>query len=139
TLPPGQYGVDAAGLTSDTTASATYTVLAGATPVPAAAPTATPVPAATPASAPNAPPIVHDDRYFSQTGYRIDNDQVWGFFNQYGGLSTFGYPVSRQMSFLGCPVQMFQRQIIQACPSQGAALINRLDRDILPYTQVNVS
>jgi hypothetical protein len=83
--------------------------------------------------------MAHDDRYFGQTGYRIENDQVWGFFQQYGGLSTFGYPVSRTMGFLGCPVQMFQRQIIQVCPSQGAALINMLDPEIFPYTQVNGS
>jgi hypothetical protein len=127
------------GATSGTTTKAFYTVIAGATPVPAAAPTATAVPAAPPAAAPNAPAIVHDDRYFSQTGYRIDNDTVWGFFQQYGGLSTFGYPVSRQMGFLGCPVQMFQRQIIQVCDGQGAALINMLDPEIFPYTQVNGS
>jgi hypothetical protein len=138
-LAPGQYGVDAKGSSSGTTTSASYTVVAGATPVPAAAPTATPVPAAPPTTAPNAPAIVHDDRYFTQTGYRIDNDQVWGFFQQYGGLSTFGYPVSRQMSFLGCPVQMFQRQIIQVCQGSGAALINMLDPEIFPYTQVNGS
>jgi hypothetical protein len=139
TLAAGQYEVMAHGSTSGTTTKAFYTVIAGPTPVPAAAPTATPVPAAPPAAAPNAPAIVHDDRYYSQTGYRIDNDQVWGFFNQYGGLSTFGYPVSRQMTFLGCPVQMFQRQIIQVCEGQGAALINMLDPEIFPYTQVNGS
>jgi hypothetical protein len=138
-LAPGEYGVDAKGQSSGTTASASYTVLASATPVATAAPAATATPAPAPATAPNAPAIVHDDRYFSQTGYRIDNDQVWGFFNQYGGLSTFGFPVSRQMSFLGCPVQMFQRQIIQVCQGQGAALINMLDPEIFPYTQVNGS
>ena len=88
---------------------------------------------------PAAPALAHDDRYFVQTGYRIDDDQVWGFFNQYGGLSTFGYPVSRMMTFLGCPVQMFQRQIIQVCRARSAALINMLDPDIFPYTQVNGS
>jgi hypothetical protein len=117
--------------------TASYTVLASATPVPAA--TATPMPVATPVPAPSAPAIVHDDRYFREPGYRIDNDQVWGFFQQYGGLSTFGYPVSRQMPFLGCPVQMFQRHIIQVCDGQGAALINLLDPEIFPYTQVNGS
>src|SRR5438477_3633699 len=138
-LAAGQYEVVATGQTSKTATKAFYTVLASPTPVPAAAPTATPVPAAPPAPAPNAPAIVHDDRYFSQTGFRIDNDQVWAFFQQYGGLSTFGYPVSRQMTFLGCPVQMFQRQIIQVCQGQGAALINMLDPEIFPYTQVNGS
>jgi hypothetical protein len=43
------------------------------------------------------------------------------------------------MLFLGCPVQMFQRHIIQVCPGQGAALINLLDPEIFPYTQVNGS
>ncbi len=142
TLGAGQYEVMAKGQTSTTATKAFYTVLASpATPtaVPAVAPTATPVPAAPPVAAPNAPPITHDDRYYPQTGYRIDNDQVWGFFTQYGGLSTFGFPVSRQMSFLGCPVQMFQRQIIQVCQGQGPALINMLDPEIFPYTQVNGS
>jgi hypothetical protein len=88
---------------------------------------------------PNAPAMAHDDRYFSQTGYRIDNDDVWNFFNQYGGVGTFGYPTSRMMTFIGCPVQMFQRQIIQVCQGQGAALINMLDPEIFPYTRVNGS
>src|SRR5207302_3538612 len=139
-LTPGQYGVTATGQTSNTEVNATYTIIAGPTPVPAAAaPPATPAPAAAPAPAPVAPPMVHDDRYFSQTGYRIDNDDVWTFFQQFGGLSTFGFPVSRNMSFLGCPVQMFQRHIIQVCASQGAALINLLDPEIFPYTHVNGS
>jgi hypothetical protein len=146
TLDPGQYVVTASGQ-STPDVNANFTVLAPtAAPAPAAAPTATPVPAAAPAPAPNAgaaaasaPAIVHDDRYFTQTGYRIDDDQVWGFFQQYGGLSTFGYPVSRNMSLLGCPVQMFQRQIIQVCSGSGAALINMLDPEIFPYTMVNGS
>jgi len=142
-IAPGQYGVTATGQTSGNVVNSTYTVLAAATPVPAVATaTPTPVPATNPAPNPapaTAPAIVHDDRYFSQTGYRIDDDQVWGFFQQYGGLSTFGYPVSRNMSLLGCPVQMFQRQIIQVCPGAGAALMNMLDPEIFPYTQVNGS
>jgi hypothetical protein len=146
TLDAGAYDVTATGQTSNVTVTSSYTVLAtAATPVANAAPTATPTPqpAAAPAPAPapivNAPAIVHDDRYFSQTGYRVDNDEVWSFFNQYGGITTFGYPTSRMMTFLGCPVQMFQRQIIQDCPGQGAALINMLDPEIFPYTQVNGS
>ena len=144
TLAAGEYDVTATGETSNVPITVSYTVLAGAAPAATAAATAAPAAAAaTPVPAPAqggvAPAIVHDDRYFSQTGYRIDDDNVWGFFNQYGGLSTFGYPVSRMMSFLGCPVQMFQRQIIQVCPGSGAALINMLDPEIFPYTQVNGS
>jgi len=83
--------------------------------------------------------VAHDERYFVQTGYRVDSDQVWGFFNDYGAVSTFGYPVSRMMTFLGCPVQMFQALIIQVCGNGPPALINMLDPDIFPYTQVNGS
>jgi hypothetical protein len=142
-LAPGQYGATATGQTSGIVVNSTYTLVAGPTPVATAQPTAspqataTPVPANQPAT--NAPAMVHDDRYFSQTGYRIDNDDVWNFFNQYGGIETFGYPTSRMMTFLGCPVQMFQRQIIQVCQGQGAALINMLDPEIFPYTKVNGS
>ena len=140
-LAPGQYGVTATGATSGVVVNATYTLVAGAAPVATAQataqPTATPVPANQ--AAPNAPAMVHDERYFSQTGYRIDNDDVWNFFNQFGGIQTFGFPTSRMMTFLGCPVQMFQRQIIQVCQGQGAALINMLDPEIFPYTKVNGS
>jgi hypothetical protein len=152
TLGAGQYGVTATAETSGVVVNANYTVLAGPaavattapTPAPAPAPaaTATPAPAATAVPAPNAPTapaMAHDDRYFGQTGYRIDNDDVWAFFNQYGSVGTFGYPTSRMMTFIGCPVQMFQRQIIQVCQGQGAALINMLDPDIFPYTRVNGS
>jgi len=146
TLAAGQYGVTASGEASGVVANATYTLVAGPTPVATAAPaapaaTATPEPSATaiPGAVPNAPTMAHDDRYFSQTGYRIDNDDVWSFFNQYGGVGTFGYPTSRMMTFIGCPVQMFQRQIIQVCQGQGAALINMLDPEIFPYTKVNGS
>jgi hypothetical protein len=147
TLAPGAYDVTATGQTSGITTTVPYTVLTGGAPAPTAGPTAapTPVPAANTPPAPagnaaaSAPALVHDDRYFGQTSYRIDDDQVWGFFQAYGGLSTFGYPVSRTMTFLGCPVQMFQRQIIQVCGGQGAGLINMLDPEIFGYTQVNGS
>jgi hypothetical protein len=139
-LGPGQYQVEVHGQTSGVDASATFTVLSAATP------TATPVPGTPTATPPGptntplpAPTIRHDDRYFSQTGYRIDDDQVWSFFQSYGGIQTFGFPASRTFTFLGCPVQFFQRQIIQVCPSQGPALINMLDPDIFPYTHVNGS
>jgi hypothetical protein len=136
-LAPGQYAVAARGQTSGVSASGQFTIVA-------ATPTATPSPAGTPtagptATPPPAPPVQHDDRYFGQTGYRVDSDQIWSFFQTYGGIQTFGYPTSRNTTFLGCPVQFFQRQIIQVCPNLGPALINLLDPEIFPYTQVNGS
>ncbi|MBO0884182.1 MAG: hypothetical protein J2P17_28420 [Mycobacterium sp.] len=139
-LEVGQFGVLATGRTSGRTAAAQFTVNQGAT-APIATitpgPSTSPTPAPTPA--PNAPPMIHDDRYFAQTGFRIDDDNIWSFFQQYGGIETFGFPTSRMMTFLGCPVQMFQRQIIQVCQGQGPALINLLDPEIFPYTNVNGS
>jgi hypothetical protein len=136
-LAAGQYEVTANSQSSNVSATAMFTIIAATA---TAIPVATPAPAAQSTPAPAAAPaMAHDDRYFGQTGYRIENEQVWGFFSSYGGLETFGYPVSRTISFLGCPVQMFQRQIIQVCSGQGAALINLLDPDIFPYTEVNGS
>ncbi len=103
---------------------------------PTAAATATPAPTSPPQTA---PPVAHDARYFTETGYRIDNDPAWDFFQSQGGIETFGFPVSRTFNFLGCPVQFFQRRIIQVCPGQGTALINMLDPEIFPYNQINFS
>ena len=140
-LPPGNYLVVLSGRTGGI-ASAPFAVLAtgpAATPAPTAGTvTATPTPATFPTPAP-APAVPHDDRYFSQTGYRIDNDSVWSFFQGYGGVQTFGYPTSRTFTFIGCPVQFFQRQVIQICAGAGAALLNILDPGIFPYTKVNGS
>jgi hypothetical protein len=85
------------------------------------------------------PDIPHDDRYFAETGYRIEDDAVWDYFGRRGALDTFGYPVSRAFTFLGCPVQVFQREIAQHCPGRGVQLLNVLDPDLFPYTRVNSS
>ena len=42
-----------------------------------------------------------DPRFFSQTGFRIDTDAFWTFFQQRGGVRTFGYPVSRSFALDG--------------------------------------
>jgi hypothetical protein len=128
---PGVYLIALSGSTG-LLATAPFTVTsAPVTPVPTLSPTPGPIQPA--------PPVPHDDRYFSQTQYRIDNDQIYSFFQTYGGVQTFGYPTSRTFSFLGCPVQFFQRQIIQTCAGGSAALINILDPEIFPYTKVNGS
>jgi hypothetical protein len=108
-----------------------------ATPTPTAGATGTAVTTATPV-AQAAPAVAHDAQYYSQTGFRVD-DQVVSFFQSRGQVDTFGYPVSRLFTFLGCPVQMFQRLIIQLCPNTSPALINLLDPEIFPYTRVNGS
>jgi len=109
------------------------------TPTAAASPTGAATVTVTPSSTPQpVPTVVHDSQYYAVTGYRVD-DQAVSFFTSRGGIQTFGYPISRLYTFLGCPVQMFLRLIIQLCPGQGPQLINMLDPEIFPYTRVNGS
>jgi len=85
------------------------------------------------------PAITHDARYFAQTGYRVDSDAVWGFVQSRGGVAIFGYPVSRTITLLGCPSQLFQRHVVQVCETGRPSLLNLLDPDVFPYTRVNGS
>jgi hypothetical protein len=86
---------------------------------------------------PSIPPLAHDERYFSQTGYRVDDDAIWDYFRARGRVDVFGLPVSRSFVLLGCRAQIFQRQVAQVCAGQSAGLMNLLDPDIFPYDQIN--
>jgi hypothetical protein len=119
-------------LTPFVTPPPTATPTTSVTTTPTAGPTSTPVPV------PTAPAVTHDAQYYAQTGFRVD-DQIIQYFTSRGGLGTFGFPISRVFTFLGCPVQMFQRLIVQVCPGQQTAIINLLDPEIFPYTRVNGS
>jgi hypothetical protein len=127
------------------TGSPAATTTALATTSPTAVPTTTPVvvtatptaqPAATPTPAP-APAISHDERYFTQTGFRIDNDVVWDYFLRRGAVNTFGYPVSRTFQFRGVQAQFFQRRIVEIGPDGKARQANLLDPELMPYTKIN--
>jgi polysaccharide biosynthesis protein PslG len=80
-----------------------------------------------------------DPRYFPLTGYRIDNDAFWTFFQQRGGIPTFGYPVSRQFQLVGFQVQIFQREVMQLQPDGSVQTLNLLDPGLMPYTRINGS
>ncbi len=112
---------------------ATATPTAAATGSPTAGPTATPLPV------PQAPAMAHDVRYFNETRFRIDDDAIYAYFQARGMIQTFGFPVSRNFTFLGCSVQIFQRQIAQHCGGAQVQLMNVLDPEIFPYTRVNGS
>jgi|GEM_PF-4639500 len=75
-------------------------------------------------------------RYFSQTGFSVDNDVIWNYFNRRGGINTFGYPVSRPFLFEGFTVQFFQRRIVQI-GANGPGLLNVLDPGLMPYNSFN--
>jgi hypothetical protein len=83
--------------------------------------------------------VAHDARYFVETRYRIDNDAIWGYFQARGGVDVFGFPVSRTFTFLGCTSQIMQRQVAQVCADGQPRLVNLLDPEIFPYTQINGS
>jgi polysaccharide biosynthesis protein PslG len=80
-----------------------------------------------------------DPRMFAQTGYRIDRDAFYDYFTHRGGVTTFGYPVSRDFLFQGCTAQFFQRIVMQQCTGQGVSTMNLLDDGLLPYTRMNGS
>ncbi len=76
-------------------------------------------------------------RFYSETGYAIEDGSFLDFFDKRGGVRTFGYPVSREFTFLGFPSQIFQRAIMQRYPDGHVQLLNLLDFGLFPYTRVN--
>ncbi len=131
---PLAYGGTVSPASIPPAASPTPTLTATPTATPIAAPTATLTPVAQPA-----PPVPHDGRYFAETRFPIDNDAIWGYFQARGGVDVFGFPVSRTFTFLGCTTQILQRQVAQVCIDGQPRLVNLLDPEIFPYTQVNGS
>src|SRR5437879_12491227 len=93
---------------------------------PASSQTTSPTPAAT-----------SDPRFFAQTGFRIDTDAFWTFFQQRGSVPTFGFPVSRTFMLDGFQVQIFQREVMQLQPAGGVQTLNLLDPCLMPFTQIN--
>ena len=108
-----------------------------ATPSPTVAPAAPQPPA--PAPPPSPSPAPNDPRYFAQTGYRVDQDAFWDYFQHRGGVRTFGYPSSNTFTLLGYKVQVFQRQVMQLRPDGGVQTLNLLDEGLMPYTKINGS
>ena len=76
-------------------------------------------------------------RFYSQTGFSIDDLRFLDYFDHRGGVRAFGYPVSRTFQLLGFPVQVFQRTVMQRFPDGHVQLMNVLDGSMFPYTQVN--
>jgi hypothetical protein len=102
-------------------------------------PPATPTPP--PGPAPIAPtlPNLPGGRFFPSTGFGIHNDAFWEYFNARGGVTTFGFPISREFQFLGRTTQFFQRQIMQVAADGSVQTANLLDAELMPYTRINGS
>ncbi len=86
-----------------------------------------------------APSTQQPSRFFQETGFGIDNDALFAYFQSRGGLQTFGYPVSREFRLEGFQVQVFQRGVMQVAPDGSVRLLNLLDQGLMPVTSVNFS
>ena len=80
-----------------------------------------------------------DPQTFSPTGFAVNNPAFWNFFQQRGGIRTFGYPVSNQFTLQGFGVQIFQRNVVQLQPDGSVQTLNLLDPGLMPYTRINGS
>jgi hypothetical protein len=86
----------------------------------------------------NPPVTAQGNHPFPQTGYDITNDGIWNYFQDRGGVDTFGYPVSHTFQLQGFWVQILQRNVLQVS-GQGAQPLNLLDPGIMPLTRLNGS
>ena len=76
-----------------------------------------------------------DGRTFAETGYAVNDDAIWAFFQAHGGTTTFGEPISREMSLQGLQVQIFQNAAL-AVNDDGSVQPVQLTTDgWLPYMQ----
>lgn len=76
---------------------------------------------------------------FSESGFCINNPAFQTYFNLRGGVQSFGFPISRQFTFLGFPVQFFQGHVMQQLPDGRVATLNLLQEGLMPVTRVNGS
>src|SRR5262245_7097483 len=76
---------------------------------------------------------------FNETGFCISNPSFLSYFNARGGTNAFGFPISREFTFIGFRVQFFQGHIMQIMPNGSVATMNLLDEGLMPITHVNGS
>jgi len=86
---------------------------------------------ATPASS----SVGADPRFFASTGFRVDDDDFYAYFQQHGGVATIGAPVSRTFTLLGQAIQLFQGHVLVRTPAGVSQLELLDDGDPFPYTQ----
>jgi hypothetical protein len=79
-----------------------------------------------------------DPRTFADTGYTVSDDAIWTFFNQYGGATTFGEPISREFLLFGKPTQIFQNAALQVqADSTQVQAMQLTDPSLLAASQIN--
>src|SRR5207249_6569129 len=78
-----------------------------------------------------------DPRAFPETGYTITDEAIWAYFEQYGGTSTFGAPISREFLLSGAPVQLFENATLQVQPDGSVVPLQLAEGSLLGYTRFN--
>jgi hypothetical protein len=85
------------------------------------------------------PATPRDQRFFEQTGYRVDSERIWAYYQLRGGEAVFGPPISGAfLAYWGqdcCVVQLFERGAIQAGAGT-VGLLNLLDPPLMSVTSI---
>ncbi|MDP8921695.1 MAG: hypothetical protein M3O34_02320 [Chloroflexota bacterium] len=76
---------------------------------------------------------------YPETGFCISNPALREYFRLRGGVRTFGYPVSRELTLLGFRVQLFQGHVLQVQPDGRVTTMNLLQEGLMPATLINGS
>src|SRR5437899_725404 len=75
-----------------------------------------------------------DPRLFP-SGYRIDDDAIWSYYQHRGGARTLGEPISHLFRLRGLPTQLFLRGALQV-GADGAVSAVGLADSLLPYVHL---
>ena len=75
-----------------------------------------------------------DSRDFAATGFSIDDDAIWAFFEQHGGAGTFGQPISSTLTLFDQPTQVFDNAALQVQADGSVQVMPLTGQDLLPYT-----
>src|SRR5262245_17710124 len=78
--------------------------------------------------------LAQDARNFPDTGYTIEDDAIWAFFQAHGGADTFGAPISREMAMQGLQLQIFQNAALQIQTDGSVQPAQLTSAGWLPYT-----
>src|SRR5947209_9797074 len=74
---------------------------------------------------------------FTETGFCIAAADFQQYFHLRGGVSTFGFPISREFTLLGFRVQFFQGHILQRLTDGRITTMNLLGPGLMPATHIN--
>jgi hypothetical protein len=78
-----------------------------------------------------------DPYVFPDTGFSITDGAIASFFDRYGGVGTFGEPISREFTLSNTPTQLFQDAALQVLPDGSVAPLALTSSNVLPSPNFN--